>query len=156
DPSMSLAYVNRGNCYRFFGQNQRALEDFTRAIHAQPELFNGWVERGVTNNSLGNYMQAIADYSQAIRLSPADEGAWAWRGMAHGHLNELQRSLDDCRLGIRLRGSPEELGDAYACEGRALALMKDYRGAIEELNRSVELEPDLAQTYRDRGWSFES
>jgi len=71
DPSLAIAYCNRGWVYVKLGQYEEAIADCTKAIELDPSLAFAYNCRGWAYTELGQYEQAIADYNKAIELDPS-------------------------------------------------------------------------------------
>ena len=50
------------------GQYEKALEDYTAALRADPRSSYALYNRGILNDRLGSYAAAIQDFSAAIEL----------------------------------------------------------------------------------------
>ncbi|OHB64328.1 MAG: hypothetical protein A2Y77_12775 [Planctomycetes bacterium RBG_13_62_9] len=64
------AYIVRASTYGILGQNERALEDYGRAIAVEPKSANIWAVRADFYRTLGRINEAISDVRQAMALSP--------------------------------------------------------------------------------------
>ena len=67
---MATAYYKRGNAYRDLGQDERAIEDFDRAILLEPEYVSALHNRAHLYDQMGQYERALVDYSRAINAWP--------------------------------------------------------------------------------------
>ena len=72
---MAAALYNRGNAYQNQKQYDRAIEDYSQAIHLAPGYWEALNNRGIAYASAKQYDRAIEDYNQAILLEPNDPGA---------------------------------------------------------------------------------
>jgi tetratricopeptide (TPR) repeat protein len=81
-PDFTDAYMVRGLAYADLGQQERAVEDFTKAIRLKPNaiLYN---LRGLAYGNQGQYQLAITDYNEAIRLQPDFADAYFRRGLCY-------------------------------------------------------------------------
>ena len=70
DPSLAMAYMNRGMAYLDLGQPQRAIEDLDQAIKLDPKDADIYLNRGFAYHSLGQFQRAIQDFDEAIRINP--------------------------------------------------------------------------------------
>ena len=64
------------------GQYQKALEDYTAALRADPRSSYALYNRGILNDRLGSYAAAIQDFSAAIELEPHNSDFYHNRGYA--------------------------------------------------------------------------
>jgi len=58
EPKNFEGYINRGNAYFNLKQYERAIEDYTEAIHLKPEYALAYYSRGVSYSYLGQYQRA--------------------------------------------------------------------------------------------------
>ena len=73
------------------GQYEKALEDYTAALKADPRNSYALYNRGILNDRLGSYAAAIQDFSAAIELEPHNSDFYHNRGYA---LRKLVRSIE--------------------------------------------------------------
>lgn len=92
---LAQAYLNRGNGYADRGDNDKAIADYTAAIHRDATLGNAFAARGVLYYKAGNFKQAVADLDAAIRLDPTSADSWAWRSRAKGQLGDANGANAD-------------------------------------------------------------
>jgi tetratricopeptide (TPR) repeat protein len=95
DPKDVDAYVNRGLAYRKLGQNQKAIDDCTKALGLDPRYADAYVNRGVAYGQLGQHQKTIADCTKALEFDPECADAYVNRGVAYGNLGQYQKELDD-------------------------------------------------------------
>jgi Tfp pilus assembly protein PilF/uncharacterized protein (DUF2141 family) len=122
----------------------------------------------------GHYEEAISELTEAIRLAPGSAPAYNARGYAWFKLYDLSRALQDLDKAIELdpnytnakhnrevirkaSGSPpavdpQEAQKHLEAARRRIQAMQ-YREAIDELNVSIGLAPDLAIAYNARGFA---
>jgi tetratricopeptide (TPR) repeat protein len=85
----SCPYIfNRGWAYRLKGDLDRAIVDFSKAIHFDPKLEIVCRLRGSLYAHRGEFDSAVADYSKAIGINPMEADnyngrAWAYRKRAN-------------------------------------------------------------------------
>ncbi|MCH6582238.1 MAG: tetratricopeptide repeat protein, partial [Proteobacteria bacterium] len=66
DAQLAVVYNNRGNAFGKRSQHQKAIADFSRAIHIDPLLAVAYGNRGDAYSELGEYTRAIEDINEAI------------------------------------------------------------------------------------------
>jgi len=81
--TLAIAYSNRGHAYDSKGDKDRAIADYSNAIHLNPTDSNYYNNRGVAYRTKGDNDRAIDDYTKAIELDPKHAQAYANRGNAH-------------------------------------------------------------------------
>ena len=86
---LAEAYTDRANIYGDRGDTDKAIADFTNAIHHDPTRDDAFVGRGMQYYDHGDYKHAVADFDAAVRLNPNEATNWAWRGRAKAHLGDM-------------------------------------------------------------------
>ena len=147
-PDHILAFNNRGLAYNKLGQNQRALEDFNKAINLDRYDMRAYKNRGVTYAKLGLYQSALEDFNEAIRLKPNYADTYINRGVTYAKLDQYQRALEDFNKATRLKPN---YADPYYNRGVAYIDLRQYQSALEDFNEAIRLKPDYADAYSNRG-----
>ena len=92
----SLIYNHRGMAWFALAENQKALEDFNKAIQFDEENIRAWKNRGLVNRVAGKYDQSLEDYQQAIDRAPQQiDGYWG-RAQTCYEMKLYSRALNDC------------------------------------------------------------
>lgn len=160
-------YINKGNY-------QEAIEHFNKFIAAEPDDVEVYYVRGNAKQKSGDYEGAIQDYAVTIKQNPDFADAYYARGVTQLRLDKYQSAIDDLREAIALK-KPTVYAEAYKARGDAKeGLGKDtdakadfsiayyhwgdearkraqYQEAIKNFNRVLELIPNFALGYHDRG-----
>lgn len=130
----------RGTIHRKEGRDQRAFEDFTKAIKVPHEddalRATCFANRGVTSLSMEQPDQAISDLSKAIELNPENSYAYAWRAQAFLQQNDMERAKRDAQTALSL--NPDDRSRSVA--ERVLKEMEIYSASPYEV--SVPLAPN--------------
>jgi hypothetical protein len=120
-------------------------------LEGQDQFF-AWFNRGSSMVRLGDYNGAAAAYDQAFALYanlPADKRPWriVWyeTGPYFAYFN-TGRYQDVISLADQTISSASEpyLEESFYWRARAKAVTGDTKGAIEDLNKSLEYHPDFA------------
>lgn len=65
------AYTARGAAYAEQGDQDEAIDDFSRAIHINPEYPLAYYNRAMAWEAKGNNDQALDDYSRLLKVDPS-------------------------------------------------------------------------------------
>jgi tetratricopeptide (TPR) repeat protein len=147
------AYNNRGNAYALLGQYQAAFHDFRRAVELMPQNavpFNG---RGRAHLEFKRYHAAVRDLTRAISLDPRYTVAYRNRAAADLAIDRFADAAADATQALDLapaNPSPELL----LLRARAYAGDRKFNQAIDDLDRTIELKPDSADAYIERGMIY--
>lgn len=152
-PNYGVAHNNRGNAHVALGQFDRAFQDFRKAVELMPRSaipFNG---RGKAHAMLKRYHAAVRDLGRGISINPKYVAAYQHRAEAYLALGMYREAIDDATQAITLepeKPQPEML----LLRGKAQAGEKKLNPALEDLNKALELNPDLVDAYVERGIVF--
>lgn len=151
DPQNAPAHTNIGLAYYMIGQYDRAVEDLSEAVRLAPRSAVVHFNRANVYARLGLREQAVADYETAGKFHP---GLIAHYGGTAKLLEDMGREnlavRDEKKL--ELHPDPKELDNRLE-QGNLLRARGDWRGAIAEYDRVIELDPNRAEVYLARGWS---
>ena len=94
------------------------------------------------------YKEAIRDYSKAIELNNNDMATYIRRGYAYFEMQQLEQALNDftkaCLSNTTFKGY------AYNNRANVKRAMKDYDGAINDVNESIKIDSLNAYAYTNR------
>jgi tetratricopeptide (TPR) repeat protein len=93
--------------YRRQGNNDSAMEEFTRAIELDPEYYFAYYNRALVHNQRGELESSLADYNKAIELHP-DNAYWTFeRGFLYLELGEREKAIIDLERALELGLPPD-------------------------------------------------
>ena len=103
------AFVNRGTLHLVRGENDKAINDFTQAVKADPALASAYNDRGVALTSMHRPADAISDFSQALALHPENSAQVTFnRALAYEDAGDLKHAYIDYRKAAQLAPSWEQ------------------------------------------------
>lgn len=112
-----------------------------------PTSANDFSQRGINRFEKNEFDGAIADFTKAIELNGQNlEFCFYFRGMALYRLGRLEDAIADLSKAITLKQHPRFYDD----RGNLRAQKGDFDGAVDDLNKAIELEPKYAKAYGDR------
>lgn len=137
DPAAVLAAL--GNQYAEKGDRARAMELFRGALERTPELTEARVPLARIHLDQGNVSGAVGLLGPIYSENSESYDAVVVLGEAYYRSGEPARALKFLEQALRLRGAePRILNLLASCE----AELDNVPGAIEYLERSLELQPD--------------
>ncbi len=132
-----------------------AIKFFNRAIEIDSAFLDAHFQRADIRKTLQDYRGAIDDYNKMIEIDSTNIDAFCGRGQVkENYLNDKRGALEDFSLAIKI--APED-AQAYFQRSELMYDMKDYRRAIADYNKIIEIcsKPDSHcvsdQTYYNRG-----
>jgi tetratricopeptide (TPR) repeat protein len=144
---MADAYMYRGICWFYIGEEQLARGDFEQASstgsgYQDPRPYL-WI--GFTHHKQGDYREAITAYNQAIAKSPTLGLAYVNKGRAYMDLNEYKKAVECFNDAIRVEPSN---GDNYYNTGYAYVQLKDPKKAESFLDLALQKKDPQPKMYR--------
>lgn len=152
DPKDPKSHTNLGLALFMVGSYDRSMEELSEAVRLSPRNAIVRLNRGNVYAKLGFREQAIADYGESER---ADPKLMASLGGSSRLLETMGRQslamLDQKRVTLARPGAGE--ASSALERGHALRAREDWKGAISEFDRAIELDPGRPEAYVARGWS---
>jgi len=152
----SLISYERGLRFLESGTNDRAVEEFNRAIASDPAFASAHHNLGVAYMRQKNYEQAINAFKKSLELKFDVEGralAYHNLGLAYITLSRNDEAIDAFKQSIQLNSQDPEvhfyLGVAYLEKER-------YDEAITAFQQSLKLKPDLVGAKINLGGAYEA
>ncbi|XP_068717425.1 uncharacterized protein [Montipora capricornis] len=104
--------------------------------------------RGVVHQFMGDFVNAIRDYQAAVKTDPSYALAYYNAANVYFRQRQFQQALSYFNKALSWYADDES-----AILNRAITkvMLKDTRGAVQDFNRAVELNPYAAHVYFNRG-----
>jgi len=136
NPNNVDLYLKRAEEYDIMGFDDKAINDYTKAINIVPNNSEFYIKRAyVYFYKIGNYEKALADYTTAINLSENDAIYYGYRAEAYYLLKEYQKAENDYKKAIELG---EKTIDIFINRGDCLTKkIKDYNEALRNYNDAI-------------------
>jgi serine/threonine protein kinase/Tfp pilus assembly protein PilF len=118
-----------------------AEAEYTRMIDRRPSFGLAYTLRGWVRERLGHWREAGDDYAQALRNGqdgPEDHANWARTLLESGDPAAAEREF-----GVALERNPRD-PSLHISRGKARLAAKDRRGAKNDFNRAIGIDPQLA------------
>ncbi len=131
-------------------QDQKIIEGIgmlNKAVRLRPDFAQAYYNRGIMNIALKNYQDALADIDQALLLDQTSEFLSA-KGYLYLMMEDYQKAYETLTLAIN---EDNENAEAHYYRGCALAAMNRNSTAITDFDRAIEIKPDYALAYNERG-----
>lgn len=117
------------------GNSEKALQDFSEAIHRNPNVATAYVNRGYVYNNLHKPDSGAADFEAAIKLQPND--GQAHMGLAYSDLDlgKSKAAIHESELAEKAMGDSEFIhvirATAYGRQGMLTKAVDEYRAALK-------------------------
>jgi tetratricopeptide (TPR) repeat protein len=149
----AIAYIHRGLAYSAAKDNERAMQDYARAITLNPNYAPAYNDLGAAYKDKGDYDRAIENYTRAIGLCPGYAKAYGNRGIAYKNKGDNARAIEDYTRAIAL---DPRFAVAYNNRGVAYNGQGDHDRAIEDLSHAIMLNPGYAMAFYNRGLAYKA
>ncbi|MDX9906819.1 MAG: tetratricopeptide repeat protein, partial [Bacteroidales bacterium] len=147
DPSVKIAYINRGNAFKNERKYDRAVADFSRAIEIDPGFALAYFNRGSAYEDAKKADLALADYNKSIELDPELAQAYNNRGNLFAGQNKTDLALADFEQAIRLDPGYSQ---AYNNRGSLYANTNQPDRALADFTKAIELNPNNSKAFNNR------
>jgi tetratricopeptide (TPR) repeat protein len=105
-------------------------------------------QRGISRFEKNDLDGAIADFTKVIEMNGKNqEFCYYFRAMAYYRKGNLTQAINDLSKAIAIKPDPRFLDD----RGNLLAKQGELDRAMADLNKTIELAPQYAKAYGDRG-----
>jgi tetratricopeptide (TPR) repeat protein len=142
------SYLESGNRYFAEGKYDEAAIEYQNAIQIDARFGQARIKLAETYVRQGNHSSAVGEYVRAADLLPDD---LALQLTAGGYLLLAGRAEDArTRAEAVLAREPGDI-DAHVLRGNALAGLKDFEAAVEEIEEAIKLEPGRSASYTSLG-----
>jgi tetratricopeptide (TPR) repeat protein len=128
---------------------EKAIFYYSKAIKLYPNDYRAYFERGNSKRSLDNYSDAILDYTKAIKLNSNNITIYYSRGVLKYITEDYSGAISD--LSYVIDNNTSSSAEAYFFRGMSRIYSKLYFPANLDLDKAIELNPDFALAYRERG-----
>jgi len=174
-------YFTRGQSHFSNANYYDAIPEYDSAIKKNPNYADAFLARGASKANLGHYNDAIIDYlkaknlglnssilysnlgfsnyqlkqidsannylQKALSLDSTNANAYRWIGDIKYDKNDNKGAADEYTKAINYNGNAPN----YFSRGLAFYYLKNYVKAIQDMDKAVELNPNVGQYYYDRG-----
>ncbi|WP_246268152.1 tetratricopeptide repeat protein [Nonomuraea typhae] len=145
-PPLPEAYYNRAELRLATGDDAGALADLGRVIELDPSYLNAYINRAGLLAGAERDEEARADVTAGLLLAPGNPHLLAVLGQLETSARRFAAAEE--AFGLALKAAPE-LAAAWANRGVLRFATGDPEGAVADLSRALELEPQ-ADGYANR------
>lgn len=157
NPSKRLsAYLTRKNAERF-NKNLKSrvnpIEYYTEKINGNPEDYVSLVERGISYNLADEYEKSLEDLNAALEINSNNSDALYYRAIAFSKFERYQEALEDINASIQIGESDK--AELFHNRGYTHMMLKDFKSALDDYNKAIELDPYQAHYRFNRAFLFQ-
>ena len=143
--SRARQYSNIGNC-------DAAIKDYSHVLEASPDQLDAYLNRARCFVNLERYKDALADYSQVSALDSNNLTALIERGaLRMKHLSDHKAAMQDFNDAYLIHADNVSL---LAHRGHLFHVMKQYKNAIADFTKAIELSGGTSELHLSRALSY--
>jgi tetratricopeptide (TPR) repeat protein len=139
EPEDASDYAHRGALFSALGLQERAIEDFDKAIRLDPQAAKSYVGRAIAYMTLGREVEAEADVEHAIALGM--DG-----GQVRSTIEELKRETQ--------RQDPSDAAKVYVNSAAYHQRREHWDKALSAFEEALKLDPQSAVAFAGRAASL--
>uniref|UniRef100_H0X0Z6 Uncharacterized protein n=2 Tax=Otolemur garnettii TaxID=30611 RepID=H0X0Z6_OTOGA len=139
-----------GLCYMEEGNLQMAIDSFTKAVKANPELAECFYQRGLCKVKL-HKDNSILDFNRAITLNPKHYQAYLSRVAFYGSKGRYSKAILSCNEAIRIYPGSVR---AYLYRGVLKYYNKTYKLAIRDLSTAIKMDKKSYAAFYNRALCY--
>ena len=100
-PYLASAFTVRGHIHRAQSQADRAISDYTTAIHIEPGDDEAWFNRALAYEWRRQFAEAEADLTRVVELNPDSGAAHEIRGRLRARRFDYRGAIADIRAYLK-------------------------------------------------------
>jgi tetratricopeptide (TPR) repeat protein len=129
---------------------QQEVDALTKQIEADPKDASPWAKRGFVYRKAHIWEKAAPDFEQALRCDPSWQQGYTYRAEYLENQGRLRDAIGALNKAEEIRPLKPA---ALAWRGDIFAKLKDYKSAIAEYSKSIDLSPSDYNAYAARACS---
>ncbi len=151
--AVKVAY-EAGKALQEAGDHEGAIQKFDEGIAADIEGIFAPLHfaKAESLRTLEDYDNAVTSYKNAVTINPKLAQAYNGRGICYREQGLMDLALNDFRV-----AAESDRRDPFSAANLGDILVNTYQQPIEAmtyLDRAIELTPEDAESYRNRGWAY--
>ena len=134
---------------------KEAIPLFEKAIELDTENITYFENLGLTYKKIADYPKMLANYQNAIKYFPEEPDLYYYCGDAQQEMQQFTEAIESYTKAIKVANdddSVEYLYLYYFNRGNAYLKLKNNKNALDDYNRTIELEPYFHGAFNNRGF----
>ena len=133
------------------GKYKEAIAKYDIALKLNPDLLATYFNRSITKMRFNDYEGAIVDCDTVLRLNPDLVTVHVNRAVLKMSLYAPKDALEDINFVFEHSPTAKETFSMYFVRSSVKAYLGDLVGAIEDVDKSITIKPDFAESFGLRG-----
>jgi tetratricopeptide (TPR) repeat protein len=151
-------YYARANCFRAYGDFQRAFFDYSAAIRWDEKPKAAYYkDRGMCLRRLGQIQEAVTDYTTAIKLEADKQkigNHYFNRALIYFETDRMDEAIRDYTTAMHVQGDSKTRYKGFFNRGNCYRKMGRLDDSIEDLQAAVELDSGRPDGQNSLGLSY--
>ncbi len=152
-PWYATAYGHRGLARLWLKEPDKAMRDCNRAIKLNSDLYWVYNNRGILHMQAKRYKEALIEFDRSIKLKLDYQLPYTNSIRVNIKLKNYEQALANIEAYIAIKGKVQE-ASIYCNRGTIYVFLKEYGRAVQDFDRSLELDPNYALSYHNRGCTY--
>lgn len=152
-PDYPNALNNRGSTYYDMGKDGLALADFEKVIQLDEGMYQTYGNMGSVYGRQGNYKKAVEYFNESIAMNPQYGDAYLNRAILYTLTKEYETADRDYKMYQRITPT-NQASKLYYWRGVNNIHLKRFNPALQDLNRAVQGNPNVADYYLYRSRAY--
>ena len=152
NPNEADYFYHKGRSYTLLLKDEEAIKNYDQAIKLNPHNAEYFYQRGFCLTLLDKQEEAFKDFDQAIKFSPNNANYHYAKGLAYYHFKNNEEALKYFDQAIKLN---PYISAYFNFRGKILCdCRNEYEKALKDFKKAVELDPNEADYYFEKGLAY--
>jgi len=162
NPQDHILLNERAKAQAKMGQNENALNDFSKAIEIEPKVSDYYVNRGLVYKQDSQIEKALSDYTTAINLEPRSHIAYFNRAKLLLEMNNIEEASKDAFKALKLNLHDEDYNELakylspknpapFVKRAEFYITNKEFAKAMADCNTAIKIHPKNYMAHFQRG-----
>lgn len=157
NPKNSNYYIERAFAKDYLNNSVGALADYSKAIkinNPSENIFLAYLNRAKIKKNNNSFKEAIRDCDTSIQLNSGYSDSYLIRGACFSILKNDKLAMSDYNRAIEINFPASVLPRVYLLRSQIKENYEDYRGAISDLDKTIELDSEIPISYIKRAHCY--
>lgn len=156
NPSHYRSYIGVGFTYYDLGDFESAIQNTTQSIKVgsiahNMEIYEAYLIRAMAHAKIGDYINSAKDYNKAVEMHPFNMNIYDLRSILMSEIVKDSTAIE--KLNDMISGD-ENVLLGYYCLGLADFGRKEFKTALDNFRKSIEMNPQFEDVYNMHGLTY--
>jgi tetratricopeptide (TPR) repeat protein len=136
-----------------FEKRPNTIEYYTEKINNNSNDYVSLLERGISFSLIDDFDNSLKDLDAVLEINPSNSDALYYRAIALTKSDRNEDAIKD--LSTLLELNEADKAEIYNNRGHTYMILKNYKSALNDYNKAIELEPHFALYRFNRAYLFQ-